>query len=223
MQKLHLNPEIPDRGPEGAPQVMPVPAGTDPALLPSLRRGLARAVDLMVRLRGGDDPGDRPMASANSSWRSVIEPDLGLVEERFTAHAEDHPEIFEEEEWLTARHGQPAPQPEATFEPLCAAGGRPGSGAAGYSASPSEARSTFRATNSMPRISRCRSCGISWRPSGTVADTWKICCVVPLPEWKDHGIKGRGTSRPSLPRMHLIVRIDLYKTRSRNGTGDYVA
>jgi hypothetical protein len=96
MQKLHQTSKSAN---EALVLDVPVPEGTDPALLPSLRKGLARAVNLMVS--SGEvailEHADRLAILLTG----VIEPDLGLVEERLQ-RLQTIREIFKEEEWLTA-------------------------------------------------------------------------------------------------------------------------
>jgi hypothetical protein len=96
MQKLHQTSKSAN---EALVLDVPVPEGTDPALLPSLRRGLARAVNLMVSSGGVAilEHADRLAILLTG----VIEPDLGLVEERLQ-RLQTLREIFKEEEWLTA-------------------------------------------------------------------------------------------------------------------------
>src|ERR1700689_1060434 len=96
MPRLH---QTPKSQAEALVLDVPVPEGTDPALLPSLRKGLARAVNLMVS--SGEvailEHADRLAILLTG----VIEPDLGLVEERLQ-RLQTIREIFKEEEWLTA-------------------------------------------------------------------------------------------------------------------------
>jgi len=78
---------------------VPVPEGTDPALLPSLRKGLARALVLMVS--SGEVTILEHADQLAKLLTGVIEPELGLVEERLQ-RMQTIREIFKEEEWLTA-------------------------------------------------------------------------------------------------------------------------
>jgi hypothetical protein len=78
---------------------VPVPEGTDPALLPSLRRGLARAVDLMVS--SGEVTILEQADQLAKLLVGVTEPDLGLVEDRLQ-RMQTIREILQEGEWLTA-------------------------------------------------------------------------------------------------------------------------
>jgi hypothetical protein len=78
---------------------VPVPEGTDPALLPSLRQGLARAVNLVMS--SGEVRIIEQADRLAKLLTGVIEPDLGLVEERLQ-RMQTIREIFKEEEWLTA-------------------------------------------------------------------------------------------------------------------------
>jgi hypothetical protein len=95
MRKLHQTPKYA----EALVLDVPLPAGTDPALLPSLRQGLARAVDLMV---SSGEVGILEQADRLATLLTgVIEPDLGLVEERLK-RMQTIREIFNEEEWLSA-------------------------------------------------------------------------------------------------------------------------
>jgi hypothetical protein len=76
-----------------------LPDGTDPALLPSLRYGIERAVSLIVN--SGEVTILQEADQLASLLTGVIEPDLGLVKERLQ-RLHTIREIFKEEEWLTA-------------------------------------------------------------------------------------------------------------------------
>lgn len=76
-----------------------IPAGTNPALLPSLRRGIERAVSLVVA--SGEVTILEQADQLAKLLTGLIEPDLGLVEER-RQRLQTLREIFEEEQWLTA-------------------------------------------------------------------------------------------------------------------------
>jgi hypothetical protein len=96
MQKLH---QTPKPASEALVLDVPIPEGTDPALLPSFRRGLARALNLMVS--SGEIKILEEADQLAKLLAGVIEPDLGLVEERLQ-RLQTIREIFKEEEWLTA-------------------------------------------------------------------------------------------------------------------------
>lgn len=76
-----------------------VPKGTDPALLPSLRRGIEQAVRLMVS--SGEVSVIKQADELAVLLTGLIKPDVGLVEERLH-RLQTIREIFNEEEWLTA-------------------------------------------------------------------------------------------------------------------------
>src|SRR5579863_804564 len=78
---------------------VPVPEGTDPALLPSLRRSIEQAVRLMVS--SGEVAVIRQADELAGLLTGLIKPELGLVEERLH-RLQTIREIFNEEEWLTA-------------------------------------------------------------------------------------------------------------------------
>jgi hypothetical protein len=88
-----------------------IPKGTDPAILPSLRQGIEQAVSLL--LSAGQT---RIFAQADQLAELVsglIEPDLGLIEERMQ-RLKTIREMFDESEWLTAEmlnRLQPDPPP----------------------------------------------------------------------------------------------------------------
>jgi hypothetical protein len=96
MPRLH---QTPKSQAEALVLDVPVPEGTDPALLSSLRKGLARAVDLLVN--SGEVAILEQADRLATLLTGVTEPDLGLVEERLQ-RMQTIREIFKEEEWLTA-------------------------------------------------------------------------------------------------------------------------
>ena len=76
-----------------------LPEGTDPALVPSLQRGVEQAVSLV--LSSGKN---KILEDADRLAELVIgsiEPEIGLIEERLQ-RMQTVQEIFEEKEWLTA-------------------------------------------------------------------------------------------------------------------------
>jgi hypothetical protein len=76
-----------------------IPKGTDPAILPSLRQGIEQAVSLL--LSAGQT---RMFAQADQLAELVsglIEPDLGLIEERMQ-RLKTIREMLDKSEWLTA-------------------------------------------------------------------------------------------------------------------------
>ena len=76
-----------------------VPEGIDPALLPSLRRGIEQAVRLMM---SSGEVGVLQQADELAELLTgLIKPEVGLVEERLH-RLQTIREIFNEEEWLTA-------------------------------------------------------------------------------------------------------------------------
>ncbi len=78
---------------------IPVPEGTDPALLPSLREGMTRAVNLLISSGEGTILAEADRLA--SLLAGVTAPDVGLVEERLR-RMQTIREMFQEEKWLTA-------------------------------------------------------------------------------------------------------------------------
>src|SRR6201998_585326 len=78
---------------------VPVPEGTDPALLPSLRRSIEQALRLMVST--GEVGVIQQADELAGLLTGLRKPEIGLVEERLH-RLQTIREIFNEEEWLTA-------------------------------------------------------------------------------------------------------------------------
>jgi hypothetical protein len=194
---------------------VPVPAGTDPALLSSLREGLARAVDLMVSSGQVNilEQADR-LASLLTGF---TEPDLGLVEERLQ-RLQTIREIFEQEEWLTAdmlNRLQPEPPSNRSLP------------ASDWKRRGRIFSVTFGGKEYFPRY----EFDAAYQPLplmkellaafGTVADTWKIAAWFHYPNGRivESGPEG---VKAIAPKDALDRRSDLMKTLETR-TGSYVA
>jgi hypothetical protein len=212
MQKLHQTPKFHT---EALVLDVPVPEGTDPALLPSLRRGLARAVDLMVS--SGEVTILEQADQLAKLLAGVIEPDLGLVEERLQ-RMQTIREIFKEEEWLTAdmvNRLQPEPPSNRSLP------------ASDWKRRGRIFSVTFGGKEYFPRY----EFDAAYQPLplmrdilaafGTVADTWKIAAWFHYPNGRivESGAEG---VKAIAPKDALDRRDDLLKAiEKRNGS--YVA
>lgn len=212
MQKLHQTPKSAN---EALVLDVPVPEGTDPALLPSLRKGLARAVTLMVS--SGEvtilEQADRLAILLTG----VIEPDLGLVEERLQ-RLQTIREIFKEEEWLSADMlNRLQPEPPSNRSLPASDWKRRGrifsvtSGGKEYFP-----RYEFDAAyQPLPLMKEILAA------FGTVADTWKIAAWFHYPNGRivEPGPEG---VQAIAPKDALDRRDDLMKALEKR-TGSYVA
>lgn len=212
MQKLHQTSKSAN---EALVLDVPVPEGTDPALLPSLRKGLARAVTLMVS--SGEvailEQADRLAILLTG----VIEPDLGLVEERLQ-RLQTLREIFKEEEWLSAdmlNRLQPEPPSNRSLP------------ASDWKRRGRIFSVTFGGKEYFPRY----EFDAAYQPLplmkeilaafGTVADTWKIAAWFHYPNGRivESGPEG---GKAIAPKDALDRRDDLVKALEKR-TGSYVA
>jgi hypothetical protein len=212
MQKLHQTSKSAN---EALVLDVPVPEGTDPALLPSLRKGLARAVNLVVS--SGEvailEHADRLAILLTG----VIEPDLGLVEERLQ-RLQTLREIFKEEEWLTADMlNRLQPEPPSNRSLPASDWKRRGrifsvtSGGKEYFP-----RYEFDAAyQPLPLMKEILAA------FGTVADTWKIAAWFHYPNGRivEPGPEG---VKAIAPKDALDRRDDLVKALEKR-TGSYVA
>ena len=212
MQKLHQTPKSAN---EALVLDVPVPEGTDPALLPSLRKGLARAVTLMMSSGGVTilEQADRLAILLTG----VIEPDLGLVEERLQ-RLQTIREIFNEEEWLSAEmlnRLQPEPPSNRSLP------------ASDWKRRGRIFSVTFGGKEYFPRY----EFDAAYQPLplmkevlaafGTVADTWKIAAWFHYPNGRiaESGPEG---GQAIAPKDALDRRDDLVKALEKR-TGSYVA
>jgi hypothetical protein len=212
MQKLHRTSKSAN---EALVLDVPVPEGTDPALLPSLRKGLARAVTLMMS--SGEvtilEQADRLAILLTG----VIEPDLGLVEERLQ-RLQTLREIFNEEEWLSAEmlnRLQPEPPSNRSLP------------ASDWKRRGRIFSVTFGGKEYFPRY----EFDAAYQPLplmkevlaafGTVADTWKIAAWFHYPNGRivEPGPEG---VKAIAPKDALDRRDDLVKALEKR-TGSYVA
>ncbi len=212
MQKLHQTPKPAN---EALVLDVPVPEGTDPALLPSLRKGLARVVNLVVS--SGEvailEHADRLAILLTG----VIEPDLGLVEERLQ-RLQTLREIFNEEEWLSAEmlnRLQPEP-PSNRSLPASDWKRRGRIFSVTFGGKEYFPRYEFDATyQPLPLMKEVLAA------FGTVADTWKIAAWFHYPNGRivEPGPEG---CKAIAPKDALDRRDDLVKALEKR-TGSYVA
>lgn len=194
---------------------VPLPEGTDPALLPSLRKGLARALDLMVN--SGEVAILEQADRLAILLAGVIEPDLGLVGERLK-RMQTIREIFKEGEWLTAEmlnRLQPEPPSNRSLP------------ASDWKRRGRIFSVTFSGKEYFPRY----EFDAAYQPLplmkeiiaafGTVADTWKIAAWFHYPNGR---IVERGPEgvKAIAPKDALDRRDDLVKALEKR-TGSYVA
>lgn len=194
---------------------VPVPEGTDPALLPSLRKGLALAVSLMV---SSGEVGILEHADKLATLLTgVVEPDIGLVEER-VQRMQTIREIFDQEEWLTAdmlNRLQPEPPSNRSLP------------ASDWKRRGRIFSVTFGGKEYFPRY----QFDAAYQPLplmkeilaafGTVADTWKIAAWFHYPNGRivESGPK---EIKAVAPKDALDRRDDLIKALEAR-TGSYVA
>src|SRR5580698_7765654 len=196
---------------------VPVPEGTDPALLPSLRQGLARAVNLVMS--SGEVRIIEQADRLAKLLTGVIEPDLGLVEERLQ-RMQTIREIFKEEEWLTAEmlnRLQPEPPSNRSLP------------ASDWKRRDRIFSVTFGGKEYFPRY----EFDAAYQPLpvirelvtafGTVADSWKLAAWFHFPNgWiVEPGPEGKGI-KPVAPKDALDRRDDVMKALAKR-KGSYVA
>jgi hypothetical protein len=192
-----------------------IPEGTDPALLPSLRHGIERAVSLVVS--SGEVTILQDADQLAKLLTGFIEPDLGLVEERLQ-RLQTIREIFKEEEWLTAEmlnRLQPEPPSNRSLP------------ASDWKRRGRIFSVTFGGKEYFPRY----EFDAAYQPLplmrevlaafGAVADTWKIASWFHYPNgWiVEPGPKG---VKPVAPKDALDRRDDLMKALEKR-KGSYVA
>jgi hypothetical protein len=175
-----------------------IPEGTDPALLPSLRRGTDELAELLTGL---------------------IKPEVGLVEERLH-RLQTIREIFTEEEWLTAEmlnRLQPEP-PSNKSLPASDWKRRGRIFSVSFGGKEYFPRYEFDAAyQPLPVIRELLAA------FGTVADTWKIASWFHYPNgWiVEPGPEGKGVE-PVAPKDALDRRDDLMKALAKR-KGSYIA
>lgn len=194
---------------------VPVPEGTDPALLPSLRRGIAQAVSLMVT--SGEVAILERADQLATLITGVTEPDLGLVEERLQ-RMQTIREIFNGEEWLSAEminRLQPEPPSNRSLP------------ASDWKRRGRIFSVTFGGKEYFPRY----QFDAAYQPLplmrdvltafGTVADTWKIAAWFHYPNGRivEPGSEGL---QAMAPKDALDRRDDLMQALEKR-TGSYVA
>jgi hypothetical protein len=212
MPKTHVSPKA-----STAALVMDVaiPEGTDPALLTSLRLGIERAVNLVVS--SGQVAILQHADQLAKLLTGVIEPDLGLVEERLQ-RMQTIRDIFNGEEWLTAdmlNRLQPEPPSNRSLP------------ASDWKRRGRVFSVTFGGKEYFPRY----QFDAAYQPLplmrdvlaafGTVADTWKIAAWFQYPNgWiVESGPEG---VKPIAPKDALDRRDDLRKALEKR-KGSYVA
>jgi hypothetical protein len=194
-----------------------VPEGTDPALLPSLRRGIEQAVKLMVS--SGEVAVIQQADELAGLLTGLIKPEVELVEERLH-RLQTIREIFQEEEWLTAEivnRLQPEPPSNKSLP------------ASDWKRRGRIFSVTFGGKEYFPRY----EFDAAYQPLpvirdllaafGAVADTWKIASWFHYPNgWiAVRGPRGNGM-KPVAPKDALDRRDDLIKALAKR-TGSYVA
>ncbi|HTZ59216.1 MAG TPA: hypothetical protein VMB49_14005 [Acidobacteriaceae bacterium] len=194
-----------------------LPEGTDPALLPSLRRGIEQAMRLMV--------GSGEMAVVQQAdelaglLTGLIKPEVGLVEERLH-RLRTIREIFDEDEWLTAEmlnRLQPEP-PSNKSLPASDWKRRGRIFSVSFGGKEYFPRYEFDAAyQPLPVIRELLAA------FGTVADSWKIASWFHYPNsWiAEAGPKGKGVT-PVAPKDALDRHDDLMKALAKR-KGTYVA
>jgi len=202
-------------GPGGIVLDVSIPEGTDPAILPSLRRGIEQAVSLMVGA-GQTRLFDRADQLAELV-EGLIEPDLGLIEER-VQRMNTIREIMDGGEWLSAamlNRLQPDP-PSNKSHPASDWKRRGRIFSVAIGGKEYFARYQFDALyQPLPVIREIL------KAFGTVADSWKVAAWFHFPNgW----IAGEGPEgvRPLAPKDALDCRDDLLKALDRR-EGSYVA
>ena len=194
-----------------------IPEGTDPALLPSLRRGIEQAVRLM--LSSGEVAVIQQADQLAGLLTGLIKPEVGLVEERLH-RLQTIREIFNEEEWLTAEmlnRLQPEP-PSNKSLPASDWKRRGRIFSVSFGGKEYFPRYEFDAAyQPLPVIREFLAA------FGTVADTWKIASWFHYPNgWiAEPGPEGKGVE-PVAPKDALDRRDDLMKALAKR-KGSYVA
>ncbi len=194
---------------------VPLPEGTDPALLPSLRRGLARALDLMVN--SGEvailEQADRLAILLTG----IMEPDLGLVEERLQ-RMQTIREIFKAEEWLTAEMlNRLQPEPPSNRS-LPASDWKRRGRIFGVTFGGKEYFPRYEFDAVYQPLSVIKEVLAAF---GTVADTWKIAAWFHYPNGRIVESRRKGV-KAIAPKDALDRRDDLVKALEKR-TGSYVA
>lgn len=192
-----------------------IPEGTDPALLPSLRHGIERAVILVMT--SGEATILEQADQLARLLTGSIEPDLGLVEER-VQRLHTIREIFKEEEWLTAEmlnRLQPEP-PSNRSLPASDWKRRGRIFSVSFGGKEYFPRYEFDAAYQPLPLMRDVLAAF-----GTVADTWKIAAWFHYPNgWiVESGPEG---VKPVAPKDALDRRDDLLKAIEKR-KGSYVA
>lgn len=194
-----------------------LPEGTDPALLPSLRRGIEQAVKLMVS--SGKVAVMQQADELAGLLTGLIQPEVGLVEERLH-RLQTIREIFEEEEWLTAEMLNRL-QPESPSNKSLPASDWKRRGrvfSVSFAGKEYFPRYEFDAAyQPLPVIRELLTA------FGPVADTWKIASWFQYPNgWiAGPGPKGKGVT-PVAPKDALDRRDDLMKALAKR-EGSYIA
>ncbi|GGG86825.1 hypothetical protein [Edaphobacter dinghuensis] len=192
-----------------------VPEGTDPALLPSLRRGIEQAVKLVVS--SGEITVIQQADELAGLLTGLIQPEVGLVEERLH-RLQTIREIFKGEEWLTAEMLN-ALQPEPSSNRSLPASDWKRRGrifSVTYGGKEYFPRYEFDAVyQPLPLIRELLTA------FGPVADTWKIASWFHYPNgWiVEPGPEG---VKPVAPKDALDRRDDLMKALEKR-KGSYVA
>jgi hypothetical protein len=194
-----------------------VPEGTDPALLPSLRRGIEQAVRLMVS--SGEVAVIQQADELAGLLTGLIKPEVGLVEERLH-RLQTIREIFNEEEWLTAEmlnSLQPNPPSNRSLP------------ASDWKRRGRIFSVTFGGKEYFPRY----EFDAAYQPLpvmrdllaafGTVADTWKVAAWFHYPNgWIAETGPGGKSVKPVAPKDALDRRDDLMRALAKR-KGSYVA
>jgi hypothetical protein len=193
-----------------------IPEGTDPALLPSLRRGIEQAVRLMVS--SGEVAVIQQADELAELLTGLIKPEVGLVEERLH-RLQTIREIFNEE-WLTAEMlNRLQPEPPANKSLPASDWKRRGRiFSVSFGGKEYFPRYEFDAAyQPLPLIRELLAA------FGAVADTWKIASWFHYPNgWiAQPGPKGKGVE-PVAPKDALDRRDDLMKALAKR-KGSYVA
>jgi hypothetical protein len=194
---------------------VPIPEGADPAVIPSLRKGIAQAVRLVVT--SGEVAILERADQLAALITAVTDPDLGLVEERLQ-RMQTIREIFNEGEWLSAEiinRLQPEPPSNRSLP------------ASDWKRRGRIFSVTFGGKEYFPRY----QFDAAYQPLplmrdvlkafGTVADTWTIAAWFHYPNgWLvEPGLAGL---QPVAPRNALDRRDDLMQALEKRTRG-YVA
>ena len=196
---------------------VPVPEGTDPALLPSLRRSIEQALRLMVST--GEVAVLQQADELAGLLTGLIKPEVGLVEERLH-RLQTIREIFNEDEWLTAEilnRLQPEPPSNKSLP------------ASDWKRRGRIFSVTFGGKEYFPRY----EFDAAYQPLpvmrdllaafGTVADTWKVAAWFHYPNgWIAETGPGGKSVKPVAPKDALDRRDDLMRALAKR-KGSYVA